>query len=532
MKQQFSKLIFLSILISNIFVFSQIPIELNHPASIILKRLSARGEISLNYFGNNSISSIDAHHILKKNDNKIYIKSLLNIRIPYKKTSYDSLKQKSSISDFYDKIFKSNLDIENKYFYQTISDTTLMWIKLREVLLSESQKNQQNFQYLDEISFNGIFNNQLYISSKFSMFRHTGNKIFILNNYKNEWKKYFPEINMTFWYLNATSLYLKNSIVDIEIANSPFSWGWSSGYSPILSAKATPFNHIRLYKNFGNFNFEYFHGNILDKSIDHIHNENIKREKFISGHRVKYEINDNIQASISELVIYGNRSPELGYINPISFFWAQEHNLGDLDNILIAADVAIRAAPGFILYNSMLIDELSWNDIFKNWWGNKFSYQIGMYLCSKEMKLPDLRIEYTITRPWTYTHPDFSYTNREVTLGSPYGPSSKALYMESFYIPSTKLSIKAYLEHVQKGVGLGSNILDNYDNRDKNMDWNTNFLLSNHSTKTTFQISVAYTLSNYLKLQTTFSSDYFYNKELNKNEMNSNKLLLGLELEW
>tara|TARA_B110000003_G_C16395389_1_gene436092 strand:- start:171 stop:713 length:543 start_codon:yes stop_codon:yes gene_type:complete len=180
----------------------------------------------------------------------------------------------------------------------------------------------------------------------------------------------------------------------------------------------------------------------------------------------------------------------------------------------------------------MLIDELSWNDIFKNWWGNKFSYQIGMYLCSKEMKLPDFRIEYTITRPWTYTHPDFSYTNREVTLGSPYGPSSKALYMESFYIPSTKLSIKAYLEHVQKGVGLGSNILDNYDNRDKNMDWNTNFLLSNHSTKTTFQISVAYILSNYLKLQTTFSSDYFNKNELNKNEMNSNKLLLGLELEW
>jgi hypothetical protein len=532
MKQQFSKLIFFSIFISNIFVFSQIPIELNHRSSIILKRLSARGEISLSYFGNNSISSIDAYQILKKNDNKIYINSLLNIRIPYKKAPHESLKQKSSIQGFYDKIFKSNLDIENKYFYQTISDTILMWIKLREVLLRESQNNQQNFQYRDEISFNGVFNNQLYISSKFSMFRHSGNKIFISNNYKNEWKKYFPEINMTFWYSNATSLYLKNSIVDIEIANNPFSWGWSSGNSPIISAKATPFNHIRLYKKFGNFNLEYFHGNILDKSIEHIHNENIKREKFISGHRVKYEINDNIQASISELVIYGNRSPELGYINPISFFWAQEHNLGDLDNILIATDVAIRAAPGFILYNSILIDELSWNDIFKNWWGNKFSYQIGMYLCFEEIKIPDFRIEYTITRPWTYTHPDFSYTNREITLGSPYGPSSSAIAMESFYMPSTKLSIKAHLEHVQKGIGLGSNILDNYDNRDKNMDWNTNLLLSNHYTKTTLQISVAYVLSNYLKLQTIFSSNYFNKNELNKNGVNSNKLLLGLELEW
>ena len=114
MKQQFSKLIFLSIIHLNIFVFSQIPIELNHPSSVILKRLSARGEISLNYFGNNSISSIDADQILKKNDNKIYSKSLLNIRLPYKRASFDSIKQKSNIPNFYSKIFKSSFVIIDK----------------------------------------------------------------------------------------------------------------------------------------------------------------------------------------------------------------------------------------------------------------------------------------------------------------------------------------------------------------------------------------------------------------------------------
>ena len=534
MKQQFSKLIFLSIIHLNIFVFSQIPIELNHPSSVILKRLSARGEISLNYFGNNSISSIDADQILKKNDNKNYSKSLLNIRLPYKKASLDSIKQKSSIPNFYSKIFKSNLDIENEYFYQSITDTTLIWIKLREVLLSQSQKNQQNFQYLDEISFNGVFNNQLYISSTFSMFRHNGDQISILNNYRNEWIKYFPEIDMTFWYLNNTSLYLKNPIANVEIANNPFSWGWSSGNSPILSAKATPFNHLRLYKNLGKFNFEYFHGSLLNKTIDEIHNENIKKEKFLSGHRVRYEINNNLHASISELVIYGNRSPELSYMNPISLFWAQEHNLGDLDNILIAADLGYRFVPGCVLYNTLLFDELSWKDIYKDWWGNKFSYQFGIFLASKNISLPDLRIEYTATRPWTYTHPDFSYSHRDQSLGASDGPASKTLLIESFYLPSSKIVFYSAFEHVQKGIGTGSRLFDNYDERNKNNDWDTDFLLKDKTHAYKFEFDLQYLLSINISFRTTIivTSDEYVSNNSEKLKESGTTFIAGLNFNW
>jgi hypothetical protein len=514
MKQRLSKLIFLPIFISNIFVFSQIPIKLNHPASIILKRLSARGEISLNYFGNNSMSSIDADHILYKNNNKNYINSLLNIKLPYEEALSDSLNQKSSIPNLYKIIFNSNFDIKKKYFYQSISDTTLIWIKIREVILRQHHQSHQNFQYLDEISFNGIFDNQLYVSSTFSMFRNTGNQILILNNYRNEWEKYFPEIDMTFWYLNTSSLYLKNSIADIEIANNPFSWGWSSGNSPILSAKATPFNHVRLYKSFGKFNFEYFHGSILDKSIDEIHNENKKREKFIAGHRVKYEISNNIHASISELVTYGNRSPELGYLNPVSFFWAQEHNLGDLDNVFIAADIGYRILPGCVIYNTLLLDELSWKDLFNDWWGNKFSNQFGLFLSFENMSLPDLRIEYTVTRPWTYTHPDFSYSHRQQPLGASHGPASKVFLIESFYLPSSRMIIYGAFEHAQKGVGKGSGLFDNYDTRNKDNDWNTEFLLEDKTYSNKYKLNFQYLLSINLNFRTTIvinNNEYFSN---------------------
>ena len=534
MKQQLSKLIFFYIFHLNIFVFSQISIELNHPSSIILKRLSARGEISLNYFGNNSISSVDANQILKNNNNKIYSNSLINIRLPYKKTSFDSIKQKNSISNFYNKIFKSNLNIKNKYFYQSISDTTLMWIRLREVLLSQGQKNQQNFQYLDEISFNGVFNNQLYISSTFSMFRHNGNQILILNNYNNEWTKYFPEVDMTFWYLNNTSLYLKNALLDVELANKPFSWGWSSGNSPIISAKAIPFNHFKLYKNFGRVNFEYFHGSILDNSISETNAQNIKEEKFIAGHRAKIEIKNNLHISFSELVIYGNRSRELSYLNPISFFWAQEHNLGDLDNKLIAADMGYRIVPGCILYNSLLMDELSWKDLFTDWWGNKFSYQIGLFLSSKNMSLPDLRIEYTATRPWTYTHPNSSYSHRRQPLGASNGPASKALLVESFYLPSSKIVFYSAFEHVQKGTGKGSNIFDNYDERNKEYDWNTRFLLRDQVNSSKYKFNFQYLLSAYLNLKTEIIIEVGENFDniSEKFKKPEKTLILGLDFNW
>ena len=93
------------------------------------------------------------------------------------------------------------------------------------------------------------------------------------------------------------------------------------------------------------------------------------------------------------------------------------------------------------------------------------------------MSLPDLRLEYNVTRPWTYTHPDFSYTHREQVLGSPYGPSSKAIRIESFYFPKPKIIIESSFEHVLKGLGNGASELDNYDTRNEDFDWNTKFFL-------------------------------------------------------
>ena len=512
--------------------FSQLPIEVNHPSQILIKRYSALGDIPLEYFGNNSISKIDANNYLSNYENDIVRIHKRDIQLAKMDSSSTNSILKHKIDYLLKGITNDNFNKPKEYFFQSTSDSMSMWLSWKEKILFEPNKSTSDFQYSDEFYLNGFIKNNIFLSSKFSMHRHSGRTIWISDEYNDEWVKYFPTIDMNFWYTNQTSLYIKNSVLDIEIANNPFSWGWSSGRSPIIAANAIPFNRISLYKNIGSLRLEYFHGSLLASSIQNIHLSNIKKEKFIAGHRAQIKINNNLYTSFSELVVYGNRSPEIGYLNPISFYWSQEHNLGDLDNILMAFDISYRIIPGLIVYNTLLIDELSWQDIMSDWWGNKYSYQIGLFFTSSNMSLPDLRLEYNVTRPWTYTHPDFSYAHREKSLGSPYGPSSKVLRLESFYFPTPKIIIESSFEHIIKGMGSGGNILDDYDNRDKEMDWDTDFFLNTKNKISELNTTFNYIFSDLLKIRSTYSITQTVDPYARNSKNTSEKFILGLDFSW
>ena len=520
------------LIILNLFSYGhcQLPIDVNHPSQIIIKRSSALWDIPLEYFGKNSVGAIDGKKILSVYNSEIIKIHKRDIQIAEKDSNSSQLMQKGAINYLIRGLTTNNFDIPKNHLFQLFSDSSSIWANWTESISSQPNESKNDFQYLDEFSLKSIIKNKIFLSSKFSMHRHNGKQIYISNKYNDEWVKYFPDIDMSFWYSNQTSLYIKNSIFDIEIANSPLSWGWSSGQSPVLAATAIPFNRISIYKNVGNFMLEYFHGSLLSASISDIHLSNTKKEKYIAGHRAQIKINKNLYTSFSEIVIYGNRSPEIGYLNPISFYWSQEHNLGDLDNILMAVDLAWRITPGLIVYNTFLIDELSWQDLASDWWGNKYSYQLGLYFTSRNMSLPDLRLEYNVTRPWTYTHPDFSYTHRESSLGSPYGPSSKVFRLESFYFPTPRIVVESYFEHSLKGIGQGGNILDNYDNRNKELDWDTNFFLSNKNKSIKTNISINYIISDLLKLKTTF----LFTQNLSPHELKyrDNRFIIGLNFSW
>jgi hypothetical protein len=180
------------------------------------------------------------------------------------------------------------------------------------------------------------------------------------------------------------------------------------------------------------------------------------------------------------MIIYGNRPPELDYLIPMNFLWPTQHNLGDHDNYLFAFDAAWRISPGLTLYQTLFMDELAWVELFKDWWGNKYVYQAGLHITpNSEINLPDLRLELSIARPWTYTHDDSvnNYTSANLALGLPQGPNSQSIFVESTWWLSPRWFIKGSYLWLKQGTGLGSNASDNYGLRDRDLDYNTPFLL-------------------------------------------------------
>ena len=149
--------------------------------------------------------------------------------------------------------------------------------------------------------------------------------------------------------------------------------------------------------------------------------------------------------------------------------------------------------------------------------------------------MPDIRIEYTATRPWTYTHPDFSYNHRGSPLGALNGPSSISFRLESFYLPSPKLIIQFSFENIQKGIGTGSMIHDNYDNRNKESDWETEFLLDQHYSKNVTEVNLSYYITNMIKLKGTLKANqlgkHYELIDANLNKINK-EFILGLDMKW
>ena len=535
MKKVITKIVFFIFFLNKSILNSQIPTELNHLSNIIAKRLAARGEVDLNYFDQNHISSVDLNKSFGNKNEALIMRSIWDINIPNQDTSELFSKKKNQLFSHFDFLKNKNLNIKKDYLLKLSSDSTLLWMSFKENFLFQPIQNSDEYLFTDKITINGIIGQKLFLNSTFSMFRHTGRQIWISNDYQGEWTKYFDEINTIFWYRNHTSLYLKGELFDVEMSNRPFSWGWSSGNSPLISANAIPFNRFSIIKKSEKFNFEYFHGSLNSKSINETHTDNEKLEKFIAGHRIQYKPTSDFKFSISEIVVYGNRSPELGYLNPISFFWAQEHNLGDLDNILLTFDFGYRLFPGAIIYNTLVLDELSWKDLFSHWWGNKYSYQFGIFYSFLNMKLPDVRLEYTATRPWTFTHPDFSFSHRNIAMGAINGPSSVSLRIESFYIPTPNLTAKFSIESIKKGIGPGSDIQDNYDNRDKIDDLNTRFLLDQNYSKNIMEIQIYFYITNMIKLISTCRTINIDNPNgyaFRYQNQNNNEFILGIEIDW
>jgi len=437
--------------------------------------------------------------------------------------------QKSSLKSVGKTAFGSyQLQESEPHFLSYRDSTVYAWANINETMRLETIDESIYRRYTDQVSILGSLSDRLSFYVNFTMNRFVGDSslVYTIDDFKNEDHPYFDFVNWTLWYQSEAAFHISTKYGDFQLSKTPVIWGFSPKHSPILSGNTQSFPYINYSFKYKNIGFHFLHGSLLPFESGLIHNMENYPQKYLAAHRIELDINKDLTFSFNELVIYGNRPFEIEYLIPVNFYWTAEHNQGDKDNLLMAVDCTWRIKPGLRLYNTIFWDELAWEKVFTKWWANKFVFQTGFHWVSKTSPyLIDLRVEATVSRPWTYTHDDVvnSYTSAGIGLGFPLGPNAQSLLLKVGFWPSYRWYFNLSSMLIQEGSGLGSSPLDNYNLRDRELDENTPYLLGEIQKSSEFRLETNYAMNRIFNLFGLVTYKY-PNSEYSGN--------LGITIDW
>ena len=157
MKKVITKIVLFIFFLNKSILNSQIPTELNHLSNIIAKRLAARGEIDLNYFDQNHISSVDLNQLFGNKNEALIMRGIWDINIPRQDTSELFSKKKSHLFNHFDFLKNKNLKMKKNYLLKINSDSTLLWMSLKENILFQPIQNSDEYLFTDKITINYYF---------------------------------------------------------------------------------------------------------------------------------------------------------------------------------------------------------------------------------------------------------------------------------------------------------------------------------------------------------------------------------------
>lgn len=231
---------------------------------------------------------------------------------------------------------------------------------------------------------------------------------------------------------------------------------WGSGFNGSLglSNNATSFDQIKVQTKFWRLKFTHLLGFLRTFPVIR-KQDGMTNPKSIVAHRLDINVAKWLNIGLYESVIFGNRRFELAYLNPINFYRSAEHFLSDDDNASMGADIELFLIPNVKLYGELFIDDLSTSKIGSGFFGNKIAYSAGgFWVDTFKIRNLDVRIEYTRTRPFVYTHrKDINrYSNFNTGLGHWIGPNSDNLLLRAQYRFSKSLFVAANIESFRHGA--------------------------------------------------------------------------------
>ena len=192
-------------------------------------------------------------------------------------------------------------------------------------------------------------------------------------------------------------------------------------------------------------------------------------KKYAAMHHLDVSITKWLNIGLFEGVVFGRKDRfDFGYLNPIIFYRSIEQQNGSFDNSVAGMDMKINLAKKIQLYGQLSLDEFLLSEITKNngYWGNKWGIQAGAkYIDAFGVSNLDLKLEYNIVRPYTYSHRDSvaNYTHYNQPMAHPLGANFSEFIGIARYQPAPKWLAIAKLIYYQQGrdsnnISYGSNI--------------------------------------------------------------------------
>ena len=176
-------------------------------------------------------------------------------------------------------------------------------------------------------------------------------------------------------------------------------------------------------------------------------NDVLLPKKYMAAHYLSFRPNSKFEIGIFETVIFSREKIfELQYLNPFIFYRTVEQFLDSPDNVLLGLNLRFQLTSQISLYGQFILDEfkLSHPSGSKNWWGNKYGYQVGL-LATDLIGVQGLsiRVEQNTVRPYTYSQSrpmsDFpqisisSFTHYSMPLSHPLGANFREQIVELNY---------------------------------------------------------------------------------------------------
>ena len=235
-------------------------------------------------------------------------------------------------------------------------------------------------------------------------------------------------------------------------------WGIGHNGNLLLSTNAQLYDQIKFVVRY--WRFKYTH---LTAFIEYISPEarySMKDQPHIndywSGNRLELYLGKGIKLGLSEAIIYGDRSLQLGYLNPLSFFKSVEHYYGDRDNGALGIDAEWRIIPGMKLFGEWFIDDITTGKLGTDWYGNKFGWQGGVLVVNPWFfKNMDFLYEYSRIKPYVYSqsYRDYNkYKHYDTILGHYIGPNSDLSYFRVRKRFSRFLQLGASYQYYRHGA--------------------------------------------------------------------------------